>query len=131
MDSEHPKLLVPLNTSENHQVMFESSTGQQASLPADNPTKSFWLYPPSVNKLANEGSTGLLTDDADICIIGSGITGVSAAYHLAKLSKDINQPEPLKVVIIEARDFCKQYMSFCCIISTATDAPSIGSGATG
>jgi glycine/D-amino acid oxidase-like deaminating enzyme len=51
-----------------------------------------------------------LTEDADICIIGSGITGVSAAYHLAKqlepkiAGNDVNLVR--KVVILEARDFC-------------------------
>ncbi|KAH9933172.1 FAD dependent oxidoreductase [Epithele typhae] len=46
-----------------------------------------------------EGSTGPLTPFADVCIIGSGISGLSAAYNLAD--------EPgLGVVVFEARDFC-------------------------
>ncbi|KAI1787022.1 FAD dependent oxidoreductase [Ganoderma leucocontextum] len=80
-----------------------------APLPVPNPTKSFWIdSAPDANPLAKQGSHGPLTHDADICIIGSGITGVSAAYHLSRLLS-ANQPPsdtPLKVVILEARDFC-------------------------
>ncbi|KAJ7923506.1 FAD dependent oxidoreductase [Mycena leptocephala] len=68
-----------------------------SSLPVPNPTRSFWIDTPGANPLAAEGSDGPFVDDADICIIGSGITGVSAAYHLATA--------PLRVVILEARDF--------------------------
>lgn len=70
------------------------------SLPVDNPTKSFWLNTPDANPLADAGSTGELTEDADVCIIGSGITGVSAAWHL---SNGLERPS---VVILEAREFC-------------------------
>lgn len=50
--------------------------------------------------------------DADICIIGSGITGVSAALHLAnKVRKEREEnggeERRLKVVLLEAREFCK------------------------
>ncbi|KJA16039.1 hypothetical protein HYPSUDRAFT_47784 [Hypholoma sublateritium FD-334 SS-4] len=71
-----------------------------ASLPMDNPTKSFWLNTEAANPLAEVGSTGELTQDADVCIIGSGITGVSAAWHLS------NGSEKPSVVILEAREFC-------------------------
>ncbi|THU94716.1 FAD dependent oxidoreductase [Dendrothele bispora CBS 962.96] len=77
------------------------------SLPVSNPTKSFWLdSAPDVNPLANEGSKGPLTQDADICIIGSGITGVSAAYHMSKIIAERPTETTFKVVILEARDFC-------------------------
>lgn len=52
--------------------------------------------------MAKEGSDGPLINDADLCIIGSGITGISAAYHISKMSE-----KPMKLVILEARDFCK------------------------
>jgi glycine/D-amino acid oxidase-like deaminating enzyme len=62
---------------------------------------------PGVNPLARVGSTGPLTADADICIIGSGITGVSVAYHLSKLlGDDATLQRALNIVILEARDFC-------------------------
>ncbi|KAG1738549.1 FAD dependent oxidoreductase-domain-containing protein [Suillus lakei] len=82
-----------------------------AGLPSANPTRSFWTHcSPDASPLASQGSEGLLTSDADICIIGSGITGVGVAYHLAQAAHEIAHAsahdEPLKVVIVEARDFC-------------------------
>ncbi|KAI0653380.1 FAD dependent oxidoreductase [Cubamyces menziesii] len=76
-------------------------------LSVPNPTKSFWIDSPGANPLAKEGSDGQLTADADIAIIGSGITGVSAAYHLSRLFADTGSiDKPIKIVILEARDFC-------------------------
>jgi glycine/D-amino acid oxidase-like deaminating enzyme len=67
--------------------------------------------------LAAEGSDGPFTGDADICIIGSGITGVSAAYHLALAAERGDLPRadnsgPLRVVILEARDFCEAFLFY-------------------
>ena len=78
------------------------------SLPVPNSTRSFWTHgAPDVNPLARVGSSGPLTADADICIIGSGITGVSVAYHLSKLfGGDAALQDALNIVILEARDFC-------------------------
>jgi glycine/D-amino acid oxidase-like deaminating enzyme len=62
---------------------------------------------PGVNPLARVGSSGSLTTDADICIIGSGITGVSVAYHLSKLlGSDATLQRAMNIVVLEARDFC-------------------------
>ncbi|KAF9462560.1 FAD dependent oxidoreductase [Collybia nuda] len=80
----------------------------ESALPVPNATHSFWINTPGANPLAKEGSEGELTRDSDICIIGSGITGVSAAYHLAKHfdhRKD-SSARQTKVVIVDARDFC-------------------------
>ena len=56
-----------------------------AGLPSSNSTRSFWVdSSPDASPLAREGSTGLLTTDADVCIIGSDITGVGVAYHLSQ-----------------------------------------------
>ncbi|KAF7356167.1 FAD dependent oxidoreductase [Mycena venus] len=82
----------------------------KSSLPVPNPTRSFWIDTTGANPLAAEGSDGPFTEDADICIIGSGITGVSAAYHLSTAVERGDIPradKPLRVVILEARDFCK------------------------
>ncbi len=78
------------------------------SFPVSNATRSFWMdSAPDVNPLARAGSTGSLTAEADICVIGSGITGVSVAYHLSKLfGNNATSQEALSVVIFEARDFC-------------------------
>jgi FAD dependent oxidoreductase len=86
-------------------LLQESASG---SLPVPNSTHSFWMHgAPGVNPLARVGSTGSLTADADICIIGSGITGVSVAYHLSKLlGGDATLQRALNIVILEARDFC-------------------------
>jgi hypothetical protein len=83
-----------------------------ADLPVSNPTYSFWTDSPGANPMATEGSTGALTGEADVCIIGSGITGVSAAYHLATAVQRGAIPVPhgqseLRAVVLEARDFCK------------------------
>ncbi len=81
------------------------------SLPVDNPTKSFWLNTPGVNPLAEAGSTGELTQAADVCVIGSGITGVSIAWHLS------NGPEKPSIAIFEAREFCACFsFYFLCIL---------------
>jgi len=75
------------------------------ALPSVNASKSFWLDTPGANPLADVGSTGDLTRDADICIVGSGITGVSAAWHLAHNLK--GRETKARVVILEARQFCE------------------------
>ncbi|TFK35815.1 FAD dependent oxidoreductase-domain-containing protein [Crucibulum laeve] len=82
----------------------------QATLPVPNPTRAFWTdSSPDANPLAREGSTGELTEEADVCIVGSGITGVSAAWHLGRFldeRKDGKDRKKVKAVILEARDFC-------------------------
>ncbi|KAF8880122.1 FAD dependent oxidoreductase-domain-containing protein [Mucidula mucida] len=96
-------LSVPIHQLEKSEDVFKSLSYADhpvSSLPVANPTKSFWIDSPGANPLAKEGSVGDLTVEADVCIIGSGITGISAAYHLSKKAG-------LKVVVLEARDFCR------------------------
>ncbi|KAF8233887.1 FAD dependent oxidoreductase [Tricholoma matsutake] len=98
-------LSVPVSQWEpSQQFLKQPSDNPVATLPVPNSTQSFWLNTPGANPLANEGSHGPLTTDADICIIGSGITGVSTAYHLAKQLDQVDRP--IKTVILEAREFC-------------------------
>lgn len=106
--SNMSNLSVPLNVRAEHQAVLEQPTSKPApTLPVANGTQSFWLRNPNVFPVPTHGSEGALTADADICIIGSGITGVSAAYHLAKsFSSDQALEEPIKAVILEAREFC-------------------------
>lgn len=101
---------VPLSKFSAHQTLLNSLQNlEPANLPVPNPTRSFWLNPPEVNQLAKDGSEGVMTEDADICIIGSGITGISAAYHLVNHLKNGNggARNRTKVVVLEARDFCE------------------------
>lgn len=103
-------LPVPLNVYADQQRMLLLPTDQgRAPLPVPNSTRSFWIDTPGANPLAKEGSQGTLTADADVCIIGSGITGISAAYHLGIALEGNRYTEtPLKVVVLEARDFCQR-----------------------
>jgi hypothetical protein len=104
-------LSAPLRHHEEADRVFTAfSSNPPAGLPVQNPTRSFWLdSAPDCNPLAKEGSTGKLTQTADVCIIGSGITGVSVAYHLANGLSKSNLDKPTSAVILEARDFCTSY----------------------
>ncbi|EIW59961.1 FAD dependent oxidoreductase [Trametes versicolor FP-101664 SS1] len=101
-------LPVFLNAFAEHQEVFMlPPDGARTPLPVPNSTHSFWINTPGANPLAKEGSEGPLTADADIAIIGSGITGVSAAYHISRLLAETGDTgKPLTVVVLEARDFC-------------------------
>jgi hypothetical protein len=100
--SAFPVLLDQLDIS---QKILESTEPKPAPLPVPSPTQSFWM---TENELAKHGSEDVPDNDADIVIIGSGITGVGAAYHIARmLAEKDKSGVPKKVVILEARDFCK------------------------
>ncbi|KAJ9621075.1 hypothetical protein H2204_012056 [Knufia peltigerae] len=62
--------------------------------PVDDPTISFWQEPPL--PIAQHASSRL-PKDADIVIIGSGITGISTALHLLRRDPKLN------IVMLEAR----------------------------
>ncbi|KIX10139.1 uncharacterized protein Z518_01220 [Rhinocladiella mackenziei CBS 650.93] len=64
-------------------------------LPRDNPTQSYWQDPP--DEIADCRTTPNLPDEADIVIIGSGISGASVSYNL--LSSDPSR----RIVLLEAR----------------------------
>jgi hypothetical protein len=100
------QLPIPLHKLEQDETLLATQECPgPASLPVPNPTRSFWLNSADdANPLADHGSVDPLPGTADICIIGSGISGVSAALHLSILSHKYNQP--LKVVVLEARQFC-------------------------
>jgi lysine/ornithine N-monooxygenase len=73
----------------------------QSSLPTSNSTKSFWHSEPSKILLGHQTTTNLPVS-ADIVIVGSGISGASAAYHLHKE----NDGKELNIVMLEAREAC-------------------------
>ncbi|KAI9923439.1 hypothetical protein MW887_009320 [Aspergillus wentii] len=78
------------------------------SLPCSNPTVSFWQQNPIFPELVNIQSD-TFPENADIVIIGSGVSGASIAYTVltelqAKGSGMI--PKGFKLVIFEARELC-------------------------
>ncbi|EIW78771.1 DAO-domain-containing protein [Coniophora puteana RWD-64-598 SS2] len=114
--SPHPTLIasVPLHPTSHLRALIDCPSAEAlkpAALPNSDPSRSFWLHSsPDANRLAHEGSEGpLSTDEADIIIIGSGLTGVGVAYWLVNGLADAadgDGKEPLKVVVLEAREFC-------------------------
>ncbi|KAE8269394.1 hypothetical protein A4X09_0g2954 [Tilletia walkeri] len=93
---------------------FEASSSSSSSSPShlphpsSNPTLSYWLTtssPPSSRYGVYSGSD--IADDltVSVAIIGSGITGVSLAYHLLQhpqlATSYINS-----IAVFEAREFC-------------------------
>ncbi|KAG7421074.1 putative oxidoreductase OrdL [Fusarium oxysporum f. sp. rapae] len=78
---------------------MQSSTGYLASLPVDNPTKSFWQSEPDP-VISNYQSADFPTS-ADVVIIGSGLSGAFIAHQLLSSSSP-NRPK--SVVILEARN---------------------------
>ena len=73
----------------------------KAGLPTANSTKSFWHSHPSA-KLIGHRTTPVLPTEADVVIIGSGISGASAAHYL---QEDENGKD-LNIVMLEAREAC-------------------------
>lgn len=65
-------------------------------IPVPDPTLSLWTVPPSPISSVNDP----LPDNADIVIIGSGITGASVAYGL------LSNGSTARIVMLEARDVC-------------------------
>jgi FAD dependent oxidoreductase len=71
-------------------------------LPPPDPTPSYWRSEPHWTD--EHRSTPSLSKECDILIIGSGMSGVSAAYHLLR---DVEWPEGRpSVVMLEARQAC-------------------------
>lgn len=73
-----------------------------APLPVPNPSKSFWHSEPSKFLLGHR-TTDELPGEADVVIVGSGITGANAARFLIE---GIGEKEKKKVVMVEAREAC-------------------------
>ncbi|KAI5456541.1 FAD dependent oxidoreductase-domain-containing protein [Mariannaea sp. PMI_226] len=71
--------------------------------PVETPTSSYWLDDPPFPELCD--IQGVLPDESDVVIIGSGITSVSIAKTLLELSEQ-DGGAPLKVTVLEARQLC-------------------------
>ena len=112
-------LPVPLNEHAQQQTVLEAFATKPSTFnafPVPNPTVSFWQRDLNITPSPVEGSERPLLNDVDICIIGSGVTGVSAAYHLARLfSKEQPGARPIKAVILEAREFCGPACASSCV----------------
>ena len=79
-----------------------------AALPSEKSTASFWHTAPSP-LLTGHRSTRELPKSADVVIIGSGMSGTSAAYHLLAAPTDgasNHSGTGLEVVMLEAREAC-------------------------
>ncbi|KAH6675416.1 FAD dependent oxidoreductase-like protein [Halenospora varia] len=77
-----------------------SSTGQ-AGLPTADSTRSFWHRDPS-KILFGHRTTPSLPTKSDVVIVGSGISGASAAHFLRQDERSKN----LDVVMLESREAC-------------------------
>ncbi|KAI2889475.1 hypothetical protein CBS76997_6460 [Aspergillus niger] len=76
-------------------------------LPSTTPTSSFWLRSPHPDLAKAQSAT--LPSEADVVIIGSGVTGTSIARTLLKsreAEKSQSDSQRPAVVILEARDIC-------------------------
>lgn len=73
----------------------------RASLPTPTSTKSFWHSEPNEFLLGHR-TTQELPPEADIVIVGSGITGASAARFLTEDERANGK----SIVVLEAREAC-------------------------
>ncbi|UNI22197.1 hypothetical protein JDV02_008108 [Purpureocillium takamizusanense] len=81
-------------------------------LPVPHPTSPYWLVDPPYPTLADMQS-GTLPRDADLVIIGSGITAAAAAKSFLEVSASASassssssSSSPPRVVVLEARQLC-------------------------
>ena len=92
--------------------------GASPGLPVPNPTRPLWIDPPAAFP---ESDTAPLPRNADIIIIGSGITGTSVAYRALSSDRDPT------VLMLEARDVCSGATGRCahhaCLPVRPTDLP--------
>lgn len=70
-------------------------------IPVSNPTPSYWLDDPPFPDIPSIRPA--LPEEADVVIIGSGITGAAIAKTILDLSSGGARP---RIVICEARDLC-------------------------
>jgi hypothetical protein len=71
-----------------------TSSQEPASLPSTNPSASFWLSDPDPVLNGHRSPEGL-PEYIDTVIVGSGITGATAAWELSKTTE---------VLVLEARE---------------------------
>ncbi|KAK8176409.1 FAD dependent oxidoreductase-like protein [Phyllosticta citribraziliensis] len=81
--------------------MASTDSHRPAGLPVPNSTSSFWHSEPNQFLLGHR-TTDELPAEADVVIVGSGITGTSAARFLA----EDDRAKGRSVVLLEAREAC-------------------------
>ena len=70
-------------------------------------TRSYWQDPP--DRIADERTTESLPQEADVVIVGSGMTGAAVAWNLLKhipVADGLAPERKLSVVMLEARGAC-------------------------
>jgi len=76
-----------------------------AYLPVSNPTTPYWRT--KLHRLDSHRSTETLPSESDVVIIGSGISGVSVAYHLSQPDTGAGEASPApSILLLEARQVC-------------------------
>lgn len=81
-------------------------------LPIPNPCASYWAIPPS--SISKHGSNSPLPEYADVVVIGSGITGASFVRTLLDYDETRRgDGEPIRLVMLEARDACSGATARC------------------
>ena len=79
--------------------------GSGVGFPHPRPNLSFWLQGTRNNPLIGHRTTQTIPSDADVVIIGAGMSGAATAYHLFKGHDPVEGALP-RVVMIEAREAC-------------------------
>lgn len=100
---------------QNTKMHADAAPPGQASLPTANSTDSFWHSDPSKILLGHR-TTASLPTEADVVIIGSGISGASAAHFL----RQDDRGKDLKVVMLEAREACWGATGRVCLLLCST-----------
>ncbi|KAG6369806.1 FAD dependent oxidoreductase-domain-containing protein [Boletus reticuloceps] len=95
------------STDEGHSEKCGNASGLPSCsvFPIQEPTQSFWTFPPS--SIATHVSSDNFPTHADVVIIGSGISGASFARTLLGFSQERDDnSDPLSVVMLEAQETC-------------------------
>ncbi|CCG81933.1 Predicted protein [Taphrina deformans PYCC 5710] len=91
-----------LDSSESESPLPEdvpsSNVEHARGLPASHPTLSPWQDRPS--PYSKHISSTRLPDHADVCIIGTGLSGISTAWHL------LTTDPTIQITLLEARTLC-------------------------
>ncbi|KAN0065202.1 hypothetical protein ACQY0O_001699 [Thecaphora frezii] len=82
-------------------IGLDRAAARPAPLPFLGALPSYWLATSADPLGLVDGREQPLPDKADVVIIGSGITGISTAYHLARAF-----PKNTTITVLEARQFC-------------------------